>query len=194
MHEPDFAVPDDQLRAAASVKWTYHPADVLPAWVAEMDVRPCSAVAAALHEAVDRGELGYPAPAAATALPAATAEVLDARLGWQVDPGLVVPCGDVMAGVRLVLETLCDPAPVVVPLPTYPPFLQVVPLTGRALVPLPLPEVAGRATLDLPALDRALAAGARTVLLSSPHNPTGRVWTRAELEGCATSCCGTALA
>jgi len=187
---PDFDVTDDELRATRSIKWTYpwaapagpggHPG-VLPAWVAEMDVRPCPPVAAALHEAVDRGVLGYPAPDGATGVPEATAALLARRFGQVVDPARVVLAGDVMAAVRLVLETLCEPAPVVVPLPSYPPFLQVVPLTGRELRFVSTGPHGGPG-LDLDALDAAFAAGARTLLLSSPHNPTGRVWDRAELE------------
>jgi len=68
----------------------------------------------------------------------------------------------------------------VVPTPTYPPFLDVVPLTGRRLVPVPC--IWGeRPALDLEGIRAALAAGARTVLLSAPHNPLGRVWTVQEL-------------
>ena len=190
---PDFDLTDAELRRTRSIKWTYpwtapghaggHPGghrDVLPAWVAEMDVRPCPPVAAALHEAVDRGVLGYPAPDGATGVPEATAAVLARRFGQVVDPARVVLAGDVMAAVRLVLETLCEPAPVVVPLPSYPPFLQVAPLTGRELRFVATGTNGGG--LDLDALDAAFAAGARTLLLSSPHNPTGRVWSRAELE------------
>lgn len=187
---PDFDLTDDELRATRSIKWTYPwtaPDDagghrgVLPAWVAEMDVRPCPPVAAALHDAVDHGVLGYPAPDGATGVPEATAGILARRFGQAVEPARVVLAGDVMAAVRLVLETLCEPAPVVVPLPSYPPFLQVVPLTGRELRFVPTGP-GDRGGLDLDALDAAFAAGARTLLLSSPHNPTGRVWSRAELE------------
>ena len=85
-----------------------------------------------------------------------------------------------MAGVRFVLETLCDPAPVVVPVPSYPPLLHVVPLTGREVVTVPALD--GSRRLNVDAIEAAFAAGARTILLSSPHNPLGRAWSRAELE------------
>lgn len=178
----DFDVTDAELRAAASVKWTYQPDDVLPAWVAEMDVRPCPPVLDAVREAVDRGMFGYPSFDSASDLPAATAGFLAGRFGWDVDPARVLSAGDVMAGVRLVLEVLCADAPVVVPTPTYPPFLDVVPLTGRTVVQLPCGvDGAGRPALDVDALDAAFAAGARTLLLAQPHNPLGRAFTAAEL-------------
>ncbi len=174
-----FDLPDDALRAAWSVKWTFPPAGVLPAWVAEMDARPCPPVLDAVRAAVERGTFGYP-PLAATGVPEALATWGAEHYGWDVAPERVVVCGDVMAGVRFALETLCEPAPVVVPVPSYPPLLHVVPLTGRQVVTVPVVDAARR--LNVGAVEAAFAAGARTLLLSSPHNPVGRAWARDELE------------
>jgi cysteine-S-conjugate beta-lyase len=180
----DFTITDDQLRRAGSVKWNYADVDVLPAWVAEMDVRPCPEIAEALHDAIERGVYGYPPMDDRTGLPEATAEFLAGRFGWQVDPASVLSTGDVMAGVTLTLNHLCEPAPVVVPVPSYPPFLSVVPVTGRRLVPVPCrADDGGRPVLDLDRIDAALRAGARTVLLATPHNPLGRAFDAAELTG-----------
>ncbi|MFI7589647.1 MalY/PatB family protein [Spongisporangium articulatum] len=183
MSRPDFDLTDDELRAAGSIKWARPAPGVLPAWVAEMDVAPCPAVQAAVRSAVDAGRFGYPVTDAESPLPDATAAFLGERFGWDVDPVSVVTTGDVMAGVTLVLERLCEPAPVVVPLPAYPPFLAAVPLAGRTVAPVPMLVQDGRWELDLAGIDAALADGARTVLLANPHNPTGRAFTPAELEG-----------
>jgi cysteine-S-conjugate beta-lyase len=184
---PDFELDDDRLRRTQSVKWTYAGPEVLPAWVAELDVAVCPPVAAALHRALHDGVLGYPALDRDTGLPEATAGFLADRLGWRVDPSRVIATGDVMAGVMLTLQALCEPGPVVVPVPSYPPFLAAVPWTGRELAPVPMLEPAagsaGGWALDLERIDAALAAGARTVLLANPHNPTGRCFSRPELEG-----------
>jgi cysteine-S-conjugate beta-lyase len=179
---PDWNLTDDELRAAGSVKWTWEGADVLPAWVAEMDVRPCPAVLSAVQDGVQRAAFGYPPRDQDSGVPEATAAFVARRFGWQVDPAFVITTGDVMAAVRLALEALCEAAPVVVPVPSYPPFLDVVPLTGRQLVTVPSRrDDDGTARLDLTAVEAALAAGARTVLLSQPHNPLGRVFDVAEL-------------
>ena len=173
---------DRELRERAGAKWTAAGPDVLPAWVAEMDFALAEPITAALHDAVDRGAVGYSPSDARTGVAEALATFAADRWSWALDPAHVVLVPDVMSGIELVLRTLCEDAPVVVPTPAYPPFLDVVPLTGRTLVPLPLsPD--GPAVLDLDRLDAALAAGARTVLLCQPHNPWGRVFTRGELEG-----------
>jgi cystathionine beta-lyase len=186
---PDFDLTDDDLRRAGSIKWRYKDGDVLPAWVAEMDVRPCPPVAAALHDAVDRGDLGYP-PIPGLGLPEALAAFAAERLGWTVDPADVVPAGDVMAGVLIAIETLCEDAPVVVPVPSYPPFLDGIPIR-RPMVTVPCAvetgagDGPGRPVLDLDAIGAAFAAGARALLLANPHNPLGRAFTAEELAAVA---------
>ncbi len=172
---------DEQARRTLPLKWGQAPPGVLPAWVAEMDY----ALAPPVHEAVTRavadGITGY--PGSGRDVGEALAGFAQRQWGWGLDPSRVVLVGDVMAGIGLALDTLCDPGPVVVPTPAYMPFLDVAQMTGRERVDLPLDPDDEHATLDLDRLDALLAAGARTVLLSQPHNPWGRVFTRAELEG-----------
>ena len=172
---------DDQVRRTLPLKWGEAPPDVLPAWVAEMDYELAPPVNEAVERAVRDQVTGYPGQSVDVAV--SLAGFADRRWGWQVDPAAVVLVGDVMAGIALVLETLCDPGPVVVPTPAYMPFLDVAAMVGREHVYLPLDPDAARATIDLDRLDAMLSAGARTVLLSQPHNPWGRAFTRAELEG-----------
>lgn len=172
---------DEQLRGRGGLKWSYPPDDVLPAWVAETDVAPAPVVTIALADAVARGDFGYPPLDAGSGLPQALASYAARQWDWELDPGRVVLTADVMHGIHLALTTLCEPAPVVVPTPTYPPFLDVVPLAGRELVPVPLDPGDPVARLDLDRIETALAAGARTVLLCNPHNPWGRTFGRDEL-------------
>jgi cystathionine beta-lyase len=173
---------DEELRARGGIKWTMPPADVLPAWVAESDVAPAPAITARLHALVDRGDFGYPPLDVDTGVPEAFCRFAGDRWSWSVDPSRVVLTGDVMAGVLIALTTVCDKAPVVVPTPAYPPFLDVVPLAGLPLVTVPV-RAGDRAGLDLDRIGQALAEGARTVLLCNPHNPWGRAFRRDELEG-----------
>jgi cysteine-S-conjugate beta-lyase len=173
----------DELRQRQSAKWRLHDPDVLPLWVAEMDVRLAPCVAEALRTAVDRGDTGYAAGVAPDLSPGPLARAFagfaERQWGWRPDLSASRLVADVMTGVAEVLQVVTAPGDgVVICPPVYPPFFAVPPLAGRTVVEVPLVD----GGLDLDGIDRALAAGARAVLLSSPHNPTGRVWTAAELE------------
>lgn len=176
----------EALRARGSLKWTGAQADVA-AWVAESDLGTAPAVEEAVREALGRGLLGYLPPAVRSDLGRAVADWQRSRYGWDVDPARVMPVGDVRDALRLTLEQLTPPGtPVVIPTPTYMPFLTAPRVWGREVVPVPHADVDGRPALDLDALARALATGpGALVVLINPHNPTGRVLTRAELTALA---------
>ncbi|GAB2641344.1 aminotransferase class I/II-fold pyridoxal phosphate-dependent enzyme [Nocardioides ginkgobilobae] len=176
---------DAEARAALPLKWGRAPEGTIPAWVAEMDYAPAPAIAAAVQAGVAKGVLGYPPYAdhpVVTGLEESFRGFAQRHWSWEVPEGTSTVTADVITGLRLVLETLCPPGPVVIPLPCYPPFRSVVALAGREAAYVELDPDAETATLDLAAVERHFEAGARTLLLCSPHNPTGRVWTRAELE------------
>lgn len=175
---------DDQARAALPLKWGAVDPGVVPAWVAEMDLRIAEPIEETLVASIRAGAVGYP-PFGDGGMGTAFAGFAARHWSWDVPTDAVVPTGSVMAGIRLALEALCPPGPVVVPLPCYPPFRDVVAVTGRELVPVTLDPDAEEATLDLAAVETAFAGGARTFLLCSPHNPLGRVWSRAELTALA---------
>jgi cystathionine beta-lyase len=176
-----FAVDLDRLRARRTVKWSLHGPGTLAAWVAEMDfdVAPC--VRSAIVEAVDREDFGY-IVADLSELTIACSGFLAAEYGWEVSPARIFPVADVLMGITAALHAFVAPgAPVVVPTPAYPPFFEIIELAGRRAVATPLARERDRDVLDLDAIDAALAAGAGAVLLCSPHNPTGRVFTVDEL-------------
>ncbi|MET9626340.1 aminotransferase class I/II-fold pyridoxal phosphate-dependent enzyme [Lentzea sp. NPDC006480] len=168
----------DQLRQRTSMKWRYYPEDVLPVWVAEMDVHLAEPVARAITEAVGRGDTGYPA---GTAYAEALAEFAKKRWDWApaVERTAIVP--DVMLGVVEMFRLVSHrDAPVVVNCPVYPPFYQFIESLGRTVVEAPLGE---SFRIDFEALESAFVkAGKGAVhLLCNPHNPTGTVHTEAEL-------------
>jgi cysteine-S-conjugate beta-lyase len=174
---------DQEARKALVLKWGTAEPDVLPAWVAEMDYALAPPIAAALADAVRLGMTGYPPFDRGGALGEAYAGFARRQFGHGVDPAHVLPVVDVTAGVRLALDVLSDPGPVVMPVPAYHPQLAIAEITGRRRVDLVVHPDAERAELDLDRLDRLFRDGAGTLLLTQPHNPWGRVFTRAELEG-----------
>ncbi len=174
---------DEEARRALVLKWGTVPHDVIPAWVAEMDYALDPVVREALLRAVRDGVVGYPVFGAPPELSEAYAGFAARHYGSHVEPEWMMPVVDVTAGVRFVIDVLSDDGPVVFPVPGYAPQFAVAELTGRERWDLEVDVEAERAEIDLDRLDAMFAAGARTLLLTQPHNPWGRVLTRAELEG-----------
>lgn len=172
---------DDEARRALPLKWGAVPEGTLPAWVAEMDLELAPQLSEAVSAAVLEGRTGY-APFGDDGTGAALAGFAGRHWDLDLPHDAVVPSGDVIAGIRLAIEVLCPPGPVVVPLPCYPPFRDVVALAGRELVPIETDPDAADAALDLAAVEEAFREGARTLLFCHPHNPLGRVAPRSELE------------
>ncbi len=180
------ALTEAQLRDRRTMKWATYPDDVLPMWVAEMDYPTAQPILAALRRAVAQECLGYPSRPLVQDMAEAFAAWHAAR-GWSVDPAGVFDAADVMHGVSLAIRHWSGPDdPVVIPTPVYMPFFDVVALTGRPQLRVPMVWDGGRWTLDVAGIDAALAAGGRTLLISSPHNPLGRVFDRDELASLAT--------
>lgn len=172
-------LPLERLRRRRSAKWTTYPADILPAFVAEMDFPLARPVKDALIEAVELGDSGY-ANAAGSGLADSFARFADRRWGWQVDPAQVTATTDVVGGLRALLDLVTGPLEgVVINPPVYFPFFSIVPEVGSELIEVPLtPE----GNLDLDLIEAKFKAGARAMILCSPHNPTGTVPDRSDLE------------
>ena len=176
----------DQLRARECAKWTVYPDDVIPAWIADMDFALAAPVREALAQRLAAQDLGYPKMYHRAALPDAFVGRMAARYGWQIAPSQVEFFSDVVQTIHLCLLTLLEPGEgVVIQTPVYPPFLQSVGETGRRQVLCPLQPGPRGYEIDFDALDAACDAGTRMLLLCHPHNPTGRAFTREELEGLA---------
>jgi cystathionine beta-lyase len=174
---------DDEARAALVCKWGEVDADVLPAWVAEMDYAVAEPITAALHRAIAAGMTGYPRLGGGGPLGEAYAGFAARRFGHWVDPAQVLPTVDVTAGVRLALDVAARPGGLVMPVPGYSPQLALAAITGRERLDLTVDPDAERAELDLDLLEHHFAHGAAALLLTQPHNPWGRAFTRTELEG-----------
>jgi cystathionine beta-lyase len=175
-------IPLERLRQRQSAKWAMH-REALPAWVAEMDFPLAPPVKRALAAAVALDDCGYAAPAE-LGLGEAFAEFAAARLDWPgVDPAQVTPSANVVGALIAVLRELTEPGDrVVINPPVYHPFFAIVEEVGCELAEVPLVD----GELDVDGVERELADGAAALILGSPHNPTGGVPGRAQLEALAT--------
>ncbi len=180
-----FSVPLERLRRRTSAKWRHYEPDVLPLWVAEMDVDLADPIREALEAAVRDGDMGYPG---STPYVGSFVAFADRRWGWTVDDARVTPVASVIEGYVDALVELTDAGgEIIVNPPVYPPFFLYLRQAGREIREAPL---GADLRLDLDAVERAMveatSGGRRAAyLLCNPHNPGGTVHTRAELEGIA---------
>jgi cystathionine beta-lyase len=181
MGNPLTALSLEQLRTRTSAKWRVHPPDVLPLWVAEMDVPLAGAIVEAVTATMENGDTGYPT---GSGYAEALADFAAERWGWRFEVAASSNVPDVMRGIVAVVNLLSAPGDaVVVNSPVYHPFYRYLAHLDRRVIEAPLspdhridPE-----SLDA-ALAQAAAGGGRCVLLlCNPHNPTGTVHTREEL-------------
>jgi len=181
----ELAVPDlELLQRRRSEKWSGYEPGVIAATVAEMDFELAEPIARVLHEAIDRSDLGY-AYEVPKSLQDAFTGFAARRLDWQVDPGLLTLVPDVMIGLIELCRVLAPGGSVGFATAAYPPFLQQLRPAGFTIVEVPLRE---DGTFDLDRLAAQLRAGLQVLILASPHNPTGRVLPRSELEQIADLC------
>lgn len=178
-------------RVSGSEKWTTYAEDVLPMWLADMDFRVAPAIRDALRQRVEHGIFGYALP------PAALADAICTRLAqryaWAVTPDQIVYFPGVVTGVHIAVHAFSTPgAGLLLHTPVYPPILYAPAHSARTAHVAPLmPTYHGttiRYDIDFDALETAITAQTRVLLLCNPHNPTGRTFPRAALTQIAELC------
>ena len=173
----------DELRARFTRKWTQFEPDVLPLFIAESDFPTAPAVKKVILDYTERECFGYSPAANALGLGEAVADFHDARYGWRPDAKKVFWIGDVVRGLLLGIQYFTRPdSPVVVPLPAYPPFLELPETAGRERIDVGISPANGdlkegeKPRLDLEAIEKAFVEGAGSILLANPFNPLGYVF------------------
>ncbi|MGO4235859.1 MalY/PatB family protein [Pseudarthrobacter sp. YAF2] len=170
------------LRERGSKKWTAYP-DCLGAFVAEMDFGAAPCIIQSLTAAIQNQSFGYLPAAVSQNMSQSCAGWYKESFGWAVQPEWIYPGPDVLGLLQYTLEFLSDQdKPILVLTPTYAPFLPIAAATGRQVVEIPLAADGLQYALDFDALEAAYARyGGGLLLLTNPHNPLGRVFTKAEL-------------
>ena len=174
-----------------SVKWDMMekiygvPADDgIPMWVADMDFRPPDCVQKAVEDMAAHGIYGYFGDD--SAYKAAIAWWMENRHGWPVDPAAIFTTHGLVNGTAMCVDAFTAPGDgVVLFTPVYHAFARVIKAAGREVVECEMTLKDNRYSLDIEAYDAQMTGRERMLVLCSPHNPGGRVWTRAELEAVA---------
>lgn len=174
-----------ELSARKGVKWARAvAAQAIPAWVADMDFLLAAEIRDAVTDVVRTGDVGYPNWLQGTPLREEFARRMSLRYGWEPDPESVREHTDLIAALQLILRLATQPGDAVaIQTPNYPPFLATVASMGLRTVPFAYRDTPTGWQLDFAEFERLLRQQRPAVLiLVNPHNPTGRVHTRAELE------------
>ena len=182
----DFDTPINR-RHTDSVKWR-QPDDVLPMWVADTDFLAPPAVIEALRQRVEHGIFGYHYES--PTLRQTVINWVAQRYGWDIEPDWIIFPPDVVRGMNWAAQAVAAPGDaVLLQSPVYGPFFEIPHNGGFLLQDAPLmPDASGRYGLDMDAMDRVVTPETRAFLLCNPQNPTGRVFTRTELETLADFC------
>ncbi|UFS72604.1 PatB family C-S lyase [Geomonas sp. RF6] len=179
-HTFDFDTVVDRTKSS-SLKWDrYRGRDIIPLWVADMDFPAPPPVVEALHERISHGVFGY------TLAPDELVEEVCAyhlrEYRWEISPEWLVWLPGLVTGINVACRAVgADGDDVVTFTPVYPPFLTSPPLCNRGVVKVPLHLSRGRWGWEPAELERSITPRTTHLLLCSPHNPVGRVWTREEL-------------
>ncbi len=156
-------------------------ADLIPMWVADMDFRTAPAVSDAIARRAEHAIYGYTEN---------SAEEKQAEVGWirrrygvEIDPEWILYSPGVVDSLFFCVRSMTEKGDrIVIQPPVYGPFFSAVKNFGREIVENRLIHSESGWEMNLAELEQQFAAGARMMVLCSPHNPVGRVWTRVELE------------
>lgn len=156
------------------------PEDGLAMWVADMDFRPPASVQRALEGMTAHGLYGYYGDDAPYR--DAIRWWMQQRHGWDIARDEIFSTHGLVNGTAVCIDAYTQPGDgVVLMTPVYHAFARVIRASNRALVECPLAQQDGRYVLDIPAWDAQMTGREKMLILCSPHNPGGRVWTREEL-------------
>jgi cystathionine beta-lyase len=178
-------------RAACANKWLLMEqftgvtdADGLPMWVADMDFNSPDCAHRAAEDLVANSAYGYFDRTAA--YHAAVAEWMQTRHGWTIDPDWILTAHGLGNGIAVLIQAFTDPGDgIVIFTPVYLEFATKIRKNRREVVESPLVIRDGIYHLDLDALDARMTGREKLMIISSPHNPAGRLWTVEEQKALA---------
>jgi len=163
------------------------PDEGLAMWVADMDFRPPQVVQQALEKMLAHGMYGYFGDDRAYL--DAICWWMQTRHGWEVAPEWIFTTHGLVNGLALCVHSFTKPGDsVIVMTPVYHAFARILKATGREVLECPLTVQDGKAQMDFATWEASLTGREKMLILCSPHNPGGRVWTVAELRAVADFC------
>ncbi len=165
----------------------YGTSEVIPLWVADMEFRTAQPIIDAIRERIENGIFGY------TSRPASyydeVCKFQKKRKNWDIDKKLMSFSLGVMPTICMIIKELTNiEDKIIIQTPVYRPFYNAVKEAPRELIECPLKEVDGTFYMDYEDIEEKAKQGAKYIILCSPHNPIGRVWSLDELKRLGDVC------
>jgi len=161
--------------------------DVLPLWVADMDFEAPDFIQDALKNRVDHPVYGY--TFFSEAFYTSLINWMQTRHNHPVDASWLSVTPGVVTGISVAIMALTNPGDkIIIQPPVYHPFFQLVEDNYRKLILNELVEDNGTYKMDFDQLKKSIDKDTRMIIISNPHNPVGRVWTKQELEKLVSIC------
>jgi len=177
----DYAYENDALIKRNVEGDPFSEGELLPMWIADMDFQTAPAILEAIQQRVDHGIFGYTLPD--KSYYDAIIHWMDGRQGWKIDREWILTTPSVLFSISVAIQTFTEPGDKVnVQTPVFKPFYTTIENNQRELSRNPLIYEDGHYFMDFGDLEaKAADPHANMIILCSPHNPVGRVWTQDEL-------------
>jgi cysteine-S-conjugate beta-lyase len=176
----------ETLQDKRCAKWQQYPKGVIPLWVADMDFPISDTIKQALKDFLDSDNLGYPERLGVPGMKEAVQQRLEKRYNWTLEPDHIHHLAGIIPGMYLAsLACASEGDEVILQTPLYPPFTMAVKDTRRVPVYNHLVWNGSGWEIDFDQLESLITPATRLMMLCNPHNPTGRVFTRKEVESLA---------
>jgi cysteine-S-conjugate beta-lyase len=173
----------ENLQDKRCAKWQQYPKGVIPLWVADMDFPISDKIKQALKDFLDSDNLGYPERLGVPGMREAVQGRLAKRYNWKLETDHIHHMAGIIPGMYLAsLACASEGDEVILQTPLYPPFAMAVKDTRRVSVNNPLQWNGSGWEIDFDHLESVVTPATRLLMLCNPHNPTGRVFTRQEVE------------
>ena len=165
----------------------YKNRDIIPMWVADMDFSAPLEVLEAVSSRVEHGVFGYTIPQ--KQLKELIVERMSNLYNWEIKPEWLVFTAGLVSGLNCICRALCQPGQeVTVFSPIYPPFLEIPEVNYCELSNIPMLNNSEYYTIDFDRFENSLSDKSGMLMLSNPHNPSGRVHSKEELAKLAEIC------
>ena len=170
-----------------SNKWRFYEEDVLPLWIADMDCICAPEIMKALHQRIDHGVFGY--GRAKPELYQVICDHMESKYQWKIQPEWIKFTAGVVIGFNQIIDALAKPGDsVLIQTPAYPPILNAASNRKIACCQVPLSCSSTKFEIDFDKFEESILPGTKFFLFCNPQNPSGRVFSRPELERIAAIC------